>query len=84
MVCVSMNFAKIRPMINAAIIGLGRWGRALVASVQGRSDAIRFVLAHPRTRGPAEDFCREYGLRPVESYQQILSDPAAETNITSL
>src|SRR5437588_2859267 len=65
-------------MINAAIIGLGRWGRALVASVQGRSDAIRFVLAHPRTRGPAEDFCREYGLRPVESYQQILSDPAID------
>ena len=65
-------------MINAAIIGLGRWGRALVTSVQGRSDAIRFVLAHTRTRGPAEDFCREHGLRLDESYQQILSDSAID------
>src|SRR5947199_8824371 len=65
-------------MINAAIIGLGRWGRALVTSVQGRSDAIHFVLAHTRTRGPAEDFCREHGLRLDESYQQILSDSAID------
>src|SRR5437764_4666299 len=65
-------------MINAASIGLGRWGRALVTSVQGRSDAIHFVLAHTRTRGPAEDFCREHGLRLDESYQQILSDSAID------
>ena len=28
-------------MIRAAIVGLGRWGRSLVASVQGKSDVIR-------------------------------------------
>ena len=36
---------RIRPpsrMIRAAIIGLGRWGRSLVASVQGKSDGHRF------------------------------------------
>jgi predicted dehydrogenase len=62
-------------MIRAAIIGLGRWGRSLVSSVQGKSDDIRFVAAHTRTRAAAEDFCREKGVPLTDSYQQILSDP---------
>ena len=31
-------------MIDAAIVGLGRWGQNLVNSVQGKSDKIRFVV----------------------------------------
>jgi predicted dehydrogenase len=62
-------------MIRAAIIGLGRWGRSLVTSVQGKSDDIRFVAAHTRTRASAEAFCREKGLPLVGSYEQILADP---------
>jgi predicted dehydrogenase len=61
-------------MIRAAVIGLGRWGRALVTAVQGKSDDIRFVAAHTRTRAGAEDFCREKGVPLVDSYEQILSD----------
>jgi len=30
-------------MIDAAIVGLGRWGQALVESVRGKSERIRFV-----------------------------------------
>jgi predicted dehydrogenase len=62
-------------MIRAAIVGLGRWGRSLVTSVQGKSDDIRFVVAHTRTRAAAEDFCRDHGVPLVDSYQQILADP---------
>jgi predicted dehydrogenase len=62
-------------MVRAAIVGLGRWGRSLVNSVQGKSDDIRFVRAHTRTRATAEDFCREKGIALVERYEQILSDP---------
>ena len=62
-------------MVRAAIIGLGRWGRSLVNSVQAKSDDIRFVRAHTRTRATAEDFCREKGIALVERYEQILSDP---------
>ena len=62
-------------MIRAAIVGLGRWGRSLVTSVQGRSDDIRFVAAHTRTRASAEDFCREKNVPLVERYEQILADP---------
>ena len=65
-------------MIRAAIVGLGRWGRALVHSVQGNgaraSDDIRFVRAHTRTRAAAEEFCRDHDLCLVDTYEQILRD----------
>ena len=61
-------------MIRAAIVGLGRWGRSLVTSVQGKSGDIRFVIAHTRTRAAAEDFCREKDLPLADSYERILSD----------
>jgi len=61
-------------MVRAAIVGLGRWGRSLVSSVQGKGDAIRFALAHTRTRASAETFCREKDVRLVDSYDAILAD----------
>jgi predicted dehydrogenase len=69
-------------MIRAAIVGLGRWGRALVHSVQGkdtrRSDDIRFVVAHTRTRAAAEEFCRDHDMVLVDDYEQILRDPKVD------
>ncbi len=41
--------AQRAPVIRAGIVGLGRWGRALVGAVAGKSDDIRFVLAATRT-----------------------------------
>src|SRR5215468_736761 len=65
-------------MVRAAIVGLGRWGRSLVASVQGKSSDIRFVTAHTRTRATAEDFCRDQGLPLADSYEQVLADPQVD------
>jgi predicted dehydrogenase len=65
-------------MIRAAIVGLGRWGRSLVASVQGKSTQLRFVRAHTRTRASAEEFCRQYDVPLVDSYEQILADPEVD------
>jgi predicted dehydrogenase len=62
-------------MINAAIVGLGRWGRSLVSSVAGKTGDIRFVLAATRTRSSAEDFCREKQLTLVDRYEDILRHP---------
>jgi predicted dehydrogenase len=59
-------------MIRAAIVGLGRWGRSLVASVAGKSDEIGFVLACTRTRAGAEDFCHEHTLQLVDSYEEVI------------
>jgi len=36
-------------MINAAIIGLGWWGKTLVEAVSGVSDDIRFVAGTTRS-----------------------------------
>ncbi|HEX4614544.1 MAG TPA: Gfo/Idh/MocA family oxidoreductase [Stellaceae bacterium] len=65
-------------MINAAIVGLGRWGRTLVNSVQGKSSAIRFTAGHTRTRAPAETFCAENGIALKDDLDQILADPAID------
>jgi predicted dehydrogenase len=65
-------------MVRAAIVGLGRWGRSLVSSVQGKSEAIRFVLGHTRTRASAEGFCRETDVRLVDDYAAILADRSIE------
>jgi predicted dehydrogenase len=65
-------------MIRAAILGLGRWGRSLVNSVQGKSRDIAFVAAHTRHRAPVDEFCREKGLVFVDSYATILADPAID------
>jgi predicted dehydrogenase len=62
-------------MIRAAIVGLGRWGRALVSSVAGKSDDIRFTLATTRTRARAEQFCGENKVALVDTYEAILRDP---------
>jgi len=65
-------------MIRAAILGLGRWGRSLINSVQGKSGDIAFVAAHTRTRASAEEVCREKDLRLVDTYAQILADPGID------
>lgn len=65
-------------MIRAAILGLGRWGRSLVNSVQGKSRDITFVAAHTPRRAPVDEFCRANGLAFVESYATILADPAID------
>jgi hypothetical protein len=43
-------------MIDAAIVGFGRWGRSLVASVQSKSDRLRFTRAVVRSPEPHRDF----------------------------
>jgi predicted dehydrogenase len=59
--------------VRAAIIGLGRWGRSLVNAVHGKTDAIRFVAAHTRTRAGAEDFCRERGIPLLDRFEDVLA-----------
>jgi predicted dehydrogenase len=65
-------------VIRAAIVGLGRWGRTLVNSIQGKSSAIRFTAGHTRTRASAEAFCAEHGIALKDDLDQILGDPAID------
>ena len=62
-------------MINAAIVGLGSWGKTLVESVQG-SDFIRFVAGATRTVSPeVQSFAEAHGFRLAESFDALLKDP---------
>jgi predicted dehydrogenase len=65
-------------MINAAIVGLGRWGQNLVNSVQGKSEKIRFVagvLRHPEN---AREYAERNGIALHSSLDAVLSDPAID------
>jgi predicted dehydrogenase len=62
-------------MLNAAIIGLGWWGKELVRSVQNRSELIRFSRAVTLEPGSARDFAAEAGLVLGTSYEDVLADP---------
>jgi predicted dehydrogenase len=63
-------------MINAAIVGLGWWGKTLVESLAEGSDAMRFVALTTRTVSPdVEAFAKQYKLRLDTSYEAVLADP---------
>jgi predicted dehydrogenase len=66
-------------MIQAAIVGLGWWGKTLVESVSGQSDKLRFVAGATRTISPeAEAFAAEQDLRLVDGYEALLGDPEVD------
>ena len=61
-------------MMNAAIVGIGRWGQMLVGSVQGKSEKIRFTAGVTRTRAKAEAFCAGNDIALVDDYDAVLAD----------
>jgi predicted dehydrogenase len=66
-------------MLNAAIVGLGWWGKTLVESVQGTSLALQFVAGASRTMSPElQAFAAAQQLRLHESYAAVLADPAVQ------
>ena len=61
-------------MINAAIVGLGWWGKTLVESA-ANSDAICFVAGTTRTVTPeVEAFAKKHGFRLLANYDAVLAD----------
>ena len=61
-------------MINAAIVGLGWWGKTLVESVEG-SDELRFVAGTSRTVSPElSAFAEARKFRLVENLEALLAD----------
>jgi predicted dehydrogenase len=63
-------------MINAAIIGLGWWGKTLVEAVSGVSDDIRFVAGTTRSLSDdAKAFAKEHNMALRKSFEDIIADP---------
>jgi predicted dehydrogenase len=63
-------------MINAALVGLGWWGKTLVESLADGSDIMRFIALTTRTISPdVAAFAKQHSVRLVDSYEAVLADP---------
>jgi predicted dinucleotide-utilizing enzyme len=64
-------------MIDAAIVGLGRWGKTLVEAVQDKSDRLCFTYAVSRSPDKLHDYTATQqldlvsGLEPVRAFEAI-------------
>jgi len=65
-------------MIKVGIAGLGWWGRVLVKSVQGKSEAIRFTAGCSGRRARAEGFCEAAGIALRDGLDDLLGDPGLD------
>ncbi len=66
-------------MINAAIVGLGWWGKTLVESVADGSEDIRFVAATTRSLSDdAKSFAAEHDLKLFNSYADTIADDSVD------
>jgi predicted dehydrogenase len=73
-----------KTMIKAALVGLGWWGKTLVESVQGASDAIRFVAGATRTQTPeVKEFAKAQGFKLCASYDEVIGDPGIDAVVLS-
>jgi predicted dehydrogenase len=61
------------PMIDAAIVGLGRWGRNLVEASLGHA-RLKIVRAVEPDINGARDFCAEHRLELSDNLDAILTD----------
>lgn len=71
-------------MLDAAIVGMGRWGQTLVNSVHGAPESgIRFVAGTTGTLARAEGYAREKGIRLLPDYNAVLADKAVQAVVLS-
>ncbi len=65
-------------MITAAIVGLGRWGKNHVQSIQGKSTRIRFARGVDTAPDALRDFAAQHGLSLCSDLAEALADPAVQ------
>jgi predicted dehydrogenase len=62
-------------MIRCGVAGLGRWGRVLIDSVQGKSDKITVTAAVTGRKELALEYCAEKGIDLRDDFTDLLNDP---------
>jgi predicted dehydrogenase len=65
-------------MLDAAIVGLGRWGKNFVQSVQYQSERIRFVRGVDKAAEKLGDFAARHDLPLCTELADALDDPAVK------
>jgi predicted dehydrogenase len=66
------------PMMNAAIVGLGRWGKSIVESVQGKSKRLRFVRGVCTDPLEVADFAATHGFEVGTDFVDAVADPRVQ------
>ena len=65
--------------VQAAIVGLGRWGKNLVKAIaQNSENRLEFTHALTGNSAKAKSFCRQHSLYLCSSYEEILINPNIE------
>ncbi len=66
------------PMIDAAVIGLGRWGKSIVESVQGKSKRLRFIRGVSKEPELVRDFAAAKGFELTTEFAEAVADPRVQ------
>ncbi len=65
-------------MINAAIVGLGWWGKNIVNAIQHKSERLRFIRGVSKEPETVRDFARGHGLELSTEMDDVLADPRVQ------
>ena len=65
-------------MINAAVIGLGRWGKNIVESVQGKSKRLHFIRGVSKEPDLVRDFAAQKGFELSTDFDEAVADPRVQ------
>jgi predicted dehydrogenase len=69
---------SLPPMIDAAVIGLGRWGKSIVESVQGKSKRLRFIRGVSKEPDLVRDFAAAKGFELSTDLNEAIADPRVQ------
>ncbi|HMF24162.1 MAG TPA: Gfo/Idh/MocA family oxidoreductase [Pseudolabrys sp.] len=62
-------------MIDAAVIGLGRWGKNIVEAVQGKSKRLRFIRGVSKEPDLVRNFAAAKGFELSTEFEEAVADP---------
>jgi predicted dehydrogenase len=65
-------------MINAAIVGLGWWGKNIVEAVQNKSEKLRFVHGVTKEPDSVRELAQRLDFRLSEDIDAVLNDPQVQ------
>jgi predicted dehydrogenase len=65
-------------MIDAAIIGLGRWGKGIVQSVQGKSKRLRFIRGVSKEPDQVRDLAATHDFELSTEFADAVADPRVQ------
>lgn len=65
-------------MIDAAVIGLGRWGKNIVESVQGKSTRLRVIRGVSKEPDLVRDFANQHGFALSSDFDEAIADPRVQ------